>query len=155
MIEEFVSFEHEPPSIDEMTDRLTGITEAGYPYLVAETKGELAGYCYASSYRPRPAYGKTVESTVYVAPKFWLYNLGLLRQHLKQDSDAEASLLKAQELEPDNLDYLYALADFYLKRRQLQKARRIAEEMVARHPTQRIGHDILQLIEKNIRANSN
>lgn len=78
------------------------------------------------------------------------YNLGLLRQHLKQDSDAEASLLKAQELAPDNLDYLYALADFYLKRKKLQKARNIAEEMVARHPTQRIGHDMLQLIEKNL-----
>ncbi len=80
VIEEFVSFEHEPPSIDEMTDRLTGITEAGYPYLAAETNGELAGYCYASSYRPRPAYGKTVESTVYVAPKFW--RQGVARQLL-------------------------------------------------------------------------
>ena len=78
------------------------------------------------------------------------YNLGLLRQHLKQDSDAEASLLKAQELAPDNLDYLYALADFYLKRRKLQKARNIAEEMVARHPNERIGHDILKLIEKSL-----
>jgi predicted Zn-dependent protease len=73
-----------------------------------------------------------------------------LRQHLKQDSDAEASLLKAQELAPDNLDYLYALADFYLKRRKLNKARSIAEEMVARHPNQRIGHDMLNLIEKNL-----
>jgi len=83
------------------------------------------------------------------------YNLGLLRQHLKQDSDAEASLLKAQELAPDNLDYLYALADFYLKRRKLNKARSIAEEIVARHPNQRIGHDMLNLIEKNLGADSN
>lgn len=77
------------------------------------------------------------------------YNLGLLRQHLKQDSDAEASLLKAQGVEPDNFDYLYALADFYLKRRKLQKAKSIAKQMVARHPNQRIGHDILKLIEKS------
>jgi Tfp pilus assembly protein PilF len=83
------------------------------------------------------------------------YNLGLLLQHLNRDSNAEASLLRAQELEPDNLDYLYALADFYLKRKKLQKARSIAKEMVARHPTQRIGHDILNLIEKNLGANSN
>jgi len=78
------------------------------------------------------------------------YNLGLLLQYLKKDSDAETSLLKARELEPDNLDYLYALADFYLKRKKLQQARDIAEEMVARHPTQRIGHDILHLIEKDL-----
>jgi tetratricopeptide (TPR) repeat protein len=83
------------------------------------------------------------------------YNLGLLLQHLKQDSDAEVSLLKAKELEPDNLDYLYALADFYLKRKKLQQARSIAEKMIAKHPNQRIGHDILSLIEKNLEANSN
>jgi Tfp pilus assembly protein PilF len=82
------------------------------------------------------------------------YNLGLLRQHLEQDSGAEASLLKAQELEPDNLDYLYALADFYLKREKLQKAKSIAKEMVLRHPDQRIGYDILNLIEKNLQENS-
>jgi len=83
------------------------------------------------------------------------YNLGLLLQQLKKDSDAEAYLLKAKELEPDNLDYLYALADFYLKRKKLQQARSIAKEMVVRHPTQRIGHDMLNLIEKNLEANSN
>ena len=82
------------------------------------------------------------------------YNLGLLLQHLKQDSDAETSLLKAQELEPDNLDYLYALADFYLKRKKMQQARSIAQKMVARHPTQQIGHDILNLIESNLGATS-
>jgi len=82
------------------------------------------------------------------------YNLGLLLQHLKKDSDAEASLLKAQELEPDNLDYLYALAEFYLKRRKLLKAKSIAEKMVTRHPAQKIGHDILDLIENNLGTHS-
>ncbi|MGD8332755.1 MAG: multiheme c-type cytochrome [Desulfobacterales bacterium] len=83
------------------------------------------------------------------------YNLGLLLQYLKQDLEAEAALRKAQELEPDNLDYLYALADFYLKRHKFQQARGIAEEMVARHPGQRVGHDILKLIEKNSETRSN
>ena len=64
-------------------------------------------------------------------------------------------MLKAKDLEPDNFDYLYALADFYLKRNQLQQARSIAQEMVARHPNQRIGHDILGLIEKNVGPNTN
>ncbi|MEP1207022.1 MAG: N-acetyltransferase family protein [Rhizobiaceae bacterium] len=71
VVEEFVSFEHQPPSVAEMTSRMAALIDAGYPYLVAELDGEIAGYCYASSYRPRPAYSKTVESTVYVAPKFW------------------------------------------------------------------------------------
>jgi len=83
------------------------------------------------------------------------YNLGLLLQHLKRDSDAEVALLAALEMEPDNLEYLYALADFYLKRKKLQEARSIAEKMIAKHPNQRIGHDILKLIEKNSGVNSN
>ena len=37
------------------------------PYLVAELGGEVVGYCYATSYRPRPAYRFTIEDSVYVA----------------------------------------------------------------------------------------
>ena len=82
VLEEFVSFEHEPPSVDEMDKRMAELVAAGYPYLVAEIDGEVAGYCYASSYRPRPAYSKTVETTVYVAPKFW--RQGVARQLLQE-----------------------------------------------------------------------
>jgi Flp pilus assembly protein TadD len=111
--------------------------------LLAEEKK----YAEATNYLKQAAKGMPDRARIH-------YNLGLLLQHLKKDSDAEAALLKAQELEPDNLDYLYALAEFYLKRKKLQQARSIAKEMVARHPTQRIGHDILNLIEKNLGANS-
>ena len=112
--------------------------------LLAEEKK----YAEAANYLKQAAKGMPKRARIH-------YNLGLLLQHLKQDSDAETFLLKAQELEPDNLDYLYALADFYLKRRKLKKAKSIAKEMVARHPNQRIGHDILGLIEKNVEPNPN
>ena len=112
--------------------------------LLAEEKK----YAEAAKYLDLAAMGMPARARIH-------YNLGLLLQHLKRDSDAEASLLRAKELEPDNLDYLYALADFYLKRKKLRKARSIAEEMKARHPSQRIGHDIFNLIEKNLEANSN
>jgi len=111
--------------------------------LLAEEKK----YAEAANYLKQAARGMPDRARIH-------YNLGLLLQHLKQDSDAEAALLKAQELEPDNLDYLYALADFYLKRKKLQQARSIAREMVARHPAQQIGHDILDLIENNPGADS-
>jgi tetratricopeptide (TPR) repeat protein len=78
------------------------------------------------------------------------YNLGLLLQFLKRDADAKAALIKALELESDNLDYLYALADFYLKKGRFQQAKNVAEQIVAKHPTQRIGHEMLNLIEKNL-----
>ena len=77
------------------------------------------------------------------------YNLGLLLRVLKRDADAEAALIKALELGPDNIDYLYALADFYLKKGKIQKAKDLAEQIVAKYPNQRAGHDILNLIEKN------
>jgi phosphinothricin acetyltransferase len=61
------SFELEPPSLAEMTARFATIEAAGLPYLVAELDGRIAGYAYASPYRPRPAYRYTVEDSVYVA----------------------------------------------------------------------------------------
>jgi Tfp pilus assembly protein PilF len=78
------------------------------------------------------------------------YNLGLLLQHLRRPAEAEAALLKALELDTNNLDYLYALADHYLKRGELQKAQIIAEQMIAKHPEQRMGHELLKIIEKNL-----
>ena len=61
------SFELEPPDEAEMLRRFKAITEAGYPYFVAEIDGRIAGYAYASAYRTRPGYRFTVENSVYVA----------------------------------------------------------------------------------------
>jgi tetratricopeptide (TPR) repeat protein len=80
------------------------------------------------------------------------YNLGLLLQHLKRDMEAEAALLGALEIEPDNFDYLYALADHYLKRGMLRQARNIAEQMIEKHPGNSIGRDILNYINKKAGA---
>lgn len=71
VLEEYASFEHIPPDADEMLQRFNAVVEKGYPYLVAEIDDRVAGYVYASAHRPRPAYQKTVESTVYVAPDYW------------------------------------------------------------------------------------
>jgi len=78
------------------------------------------------------------------------YNLGLLSQHLQQDEKAEAALLRALALDSDSMDYLYALADYYLKRGKFNKAKGIAKQMVAKHPDNRIGHNLMKLIEKNL-----
>jgi L-amino acid N-acyltransferase YncA len=61
------SFELEPPSLSEMTERFAAIEAAGLPYLVAALDDRIAGYAYAAPYRPRPAYRHTVEDSVYVA----------------------------------------------------------------------------------------
>lgn len=60
------SFETEPPGAEEMGRRMQAIREKGFPYLVAELEGEVAGYAYASLYRTRPAYRFTLEDSIYV-----------------------------------------------------------------------------------------
>ncbi len=42
------------------------ILQVGLPYLVAVVNGAIAGYGYASPYRPRAAYHFTVEDSVYI-----------------------------------------------------------------------------------------
>jgi tetratricopeptide (TPR) repeat protein len=104
---------------------------------------EMKKYDQAAVYMEKAAKGMPEHARVH-------YNLGLLLQYLRQDAEAEAALLKALELDMDNLDYLYALADHYLKRGQLQKAQGIAEQMIAKYPDQRIGHELLKIIERNL-----
>jgi phosphinothricin acetyltransferase len=61
------TFEEVPPSIVEIAARRASVVAQGLPYLVAEHAGAVAGYCYATAYRPRPAYRYAVEDSVYVA----------------------------------------------------------------------------------------
>lgn len=71
-----VSFETEPPTAEAMRARI----EAGrglYPWIAAEDEsGGLAGYAYASEFRPRPAYRFAVETSVYLAPEHHGRGLG-------------------------------------------------------------------------------
>jgi L-amino acid N-acyltransferase YncA len=63
------SFELTAPDEAEMARRMNELVTNGYPYLIAEVDGALAGYAYAGPYRARPAYRFTVEDSVYVAPE--------------------------------------------------------------------------------------
>ncbi|RCK48637.1 GCN5 family acetyltransferase [Thalassospira profundimaris] len=63
------SFEERAPEIAELTARWQHVRERGLPYLVVEIDGNVEGFAYAGSYRPRPAYRYTVEDTIYIAPE--------------------------------------------------------------------------------------
>jgi len=76
-------------------------------------------------------------------------NLGLLYAQMQNVAAAEAQLRAALDLEPQNLDFQYGLADFYLKRGFFEKARPIAEDMVAMHPENPIGEQMLNFIRMN------
>jgi L-amino acid N-acyltransferase YncA len=60
-----ISFETEPPSVDEITARMQKIT-ARHSWLVYESEGALLGYAYTSTFRERRAYQASVESTIYL-----------------------------------------------------------------------------------------
>jgi len=70
------SFELTPPDASEMTHRMNDLTGKGFPYLVAEIDGVLAGYAYAGPFRARPAYRLTIENSVYVAPDIQRRGIG-------------------------------------------------------------------------------
>lgn len=67
MLSGLASFEETPPSVQEMVVRRASVLGAGLPYLAAQVGGRVIGYCYATAYRPRPAYRYTIEDSVYVA----------------------------------------------------------------------------------------
>jgi L-amino acid N-acyltransferase YncA len=72
------SFEIEPPSEAEMARRQRDLSDGGYPFLVAELDGTIAGYAYAGPYRSRPAYRWSVEDSVYVDPQAHRRGVGRL-----------------------------------------------------------------------------
>jgi L-amino acid N-acyltransferase YncA len=70
-----VSFETEPPGVDEMRSRLLKIL-ARLPWLVCERSEKVIGYAYASPHRERAAYGWSVDVTVYVHEDYRRYGVG-------------------------------------------------------------------------------
>ncbi|HGM5493199.1 TPA: N-acetyltransferase family protein [Serratia fonticola] len=70
------SFEETPPTQAEMQQRRNNVLAAGLPWLVAKMEDRVVGYCYATTYRPRPAYRYTIEDSVYVAAGMQGHGIG-------------------------------------------------------------------------------
>jgi L-amino acid N-acyltransferase YncA len=64
-----VSFELEPPSIEEMRMRISK-TLRQHPWLACVSGETVLGYAYAGLHRARPAYQWAVDVSVYVAPAY-------------------------------------------------------------------------------------
>jgi phosphinothricin acetyltransferase len=60
-----ISFEMEPPSVEEMRSRLAKVL-VQYPWLLCEDSGEVLGYAYATQHRERAAYRWSVDTALYV-----------------------------------------------------------------------------------------
>src|SRR4051794_24145768 len=61
-----VSFEVEPPTVEEMGRRIAR-TLKRHPWLVCEDSGEILGYVYGGVHSDRAAYRWSVNVTVYIA----------------------------------------------------------------------------------------
>ena len=62
-----VTFEYDVPTPEEFRGRIQN-TLRRYPYLVVEEDGRALGYAYAGSFKGRPAYDWSVETTIYLSP---------------------------------------------------------------------------------------
>jgi len=70
------SFEVEPPSSAEMAARLAKIRDSGWPWLVVEADGAVAGFAYVCQFRDRAAYAHTGETSIYLAVEAQRRGLG-------------------------------------------------------------------------------
>jgi tetratricopeptide (TPR) repeat protein len=76
------------------------------------------------------------------------YNLGIIYQYLQNFSKAESNLMKAYSFSPDEFEILYALSDFYIKKQEYRNARKFAEEIKKKYPSNQDGIKLLNYIEK-------
>ena len=60
-----VTFDRFPFTIDDFEQKIKPIYKK-YPFLVFEENNKILGYAYGSSWRPKPSYIFTAESTIYL-----------------------------------------------------------------------------------------
>ena len=63
------SYDIDPPSVDAIRDKIRWIIGEGWPFLIAEADGRIAGYAYVTQFRDRAAYRFTAEDSIYVHPE--------------------------------------------------------------------------------------
>ena len=61
------TYDIDPPTAEETLAKIRRIRGAGWPFIVAELDGEVAGYAYATQFRDRAAYRFACEDSIYVA----------------------------------------------------------------------------------------
>jgi len=60
-----ISFEELPVTVQDMEGRIRDVT-ASLPWLVCEEEGRVVGYAYATKWRVRAAYKRSVEISIYL-----------------------------------------------------------------------------------------
>ncbi len=95
--ETHVTFDTEPFAVGARTQWFTQFSDSGpYRLLVAEMDEELVGYASSTRYKSRPAYGTSVETTIYMDPEHLGKGFGRpLYEELLQRLQKEKSVHRA------------------------------------------------------------
>jgi L-amino acid N-acyltransferase YncA len=62
------TFDLEAPTLSYWEQRLVGAQQGDHLLVAVDTDGDVVGYAYSWSYRPRPAYNLTRETSIYLDP---------------------------------------------------------------------------------------
>ncbi|AIC47744.1 GNAT family N-acetyltransferase [Rhodoluna lacicola] len=64
-----VTFDLDPMSLQDWTDKYKWITDLGLPFIVAESaSGQIIGFAYVAPWRQKAAFKRTVEDSIYLRP---------------------------------------------------------------------------------------
>lgn len=88
-----LTFEYEVPTVEDFQGRITHILEH-YPYLAAESDGEIIGYAYAGRFHPRAAYEWNAEMTIYLKPDVRRQGVGRKLYSLIEEILKEQGIVK-------------------------------------------------------------
>jgi phosphinothricin acetyltransferase len=61
------TFDTIAPDVAAWAEKISDFAARGFPFLVAERRGEAVAYAYAARFRDRAAYAHTCEDSIYVA----------------------------------------------------------------------------------------
>jgi L-amino acid N-acyltransferase YncA len=87
------SYDTDAPSAAQTLAKIRRITGAGWPFIVAELHGEVAGYAYVTQFRDRAAYRFTAEDSIYVHPEHMGSGVGKALLATLLDRSAAAGFL--------------------------------------------------------------
>ncbi len=71
-----VTFEDQPVSVNDILERIINITQKGFPYIIYKENDLLIGYAYLNTWRTRPAYNITLETSIYLDHAYTGHGVG-------------------------------------------------------------------------------
>jgi L-amino acid N-acyltransferase YncA len=92
------TFDLEPPTLDYWHLRLAGQHPGDHLLVAVDTDEDVIGYAYSWSYRPRPAYGLTRETSIYLDPSVRGRGIGRLLYPALLDAMAHSGVHTAVAL---------------------------------------------------------